>query len=316
MTQTTKHTPKSIPEPEFKAGFFHPKFWLTWIGIILLYTISWLPYRLQILLAKGLARLLGPLLKSRRKIAARNIALCFPQMPAQEQAQLVQKNLENTVFALFETSIAWWWPNWRIRRKIHLKGFEHVEQARAEGKGILLLAAHALHLEVDGRGIGLHHESVGFYRPHDNPLMEYFQYHGRCRSNKYMIGKRNVRGLIEALNDTELCFYLPDQDYGRNRCEFVPFFAVKETATTTGTLLFAKEANCKVITLLTRRDNQGYHIEFLPPLENFPSGDNHADVTLINQWVEQAVLEAVDQYMWVHRRFKTRPDPDAPSYYK
>jgi len=133
-----------------------------------------------------------------------------------------------------------------------------------------------------------------------------------------MVGKRDVKGLITALNQQEVCFYLPDQDYGRNRAEFVPFFAVAETASTTGTLLFANAANCVVIPVVTSRlpNSKGYAIDVLPPLSPFPTGDDKADVTRVNQWVEQAVLRHPEQYMWLHRRFKTRPDANAPSLYK
>ena len=307
-----------VQAPQFQWRFLLPQYWLLWLGVALMWLISWLPYSVLMALGSGLGKLLYVLLKSRRKVAARNIALCFPQMPDSEQTDLVKRNFAETGKALFDTVIAWWWPNWRIKNYAHFKGYQHIAQAIAEGKGVLLLAAHFLHLEGAGRAFGVTHPSVGFYRPHNNDLMDYLQYHGRIKANKYMIGKRDVKGLIAALNEQEVCFYLPDQDYGRNRAEFVPFFAVPDTATTTGTLLFANAANCVVIPVITSRlpDNQGYQVEALPALDNFPSGDDKADVTRVNQWVEQAVLRHPEQYMWLHRRFKTRPDPAAPSLYK
>ena len=147
--------------------------------------------------------------------------------------------------------------------------------------------------------------------------MEYFTTNGRLRSNEYLIGKKDVKGLLQALKNKKVCYYLPDQDYGRNRCEFAPFYAVKEAATTTGTLLFSSSRNCETVSLTSRRDEEGrYHLEVLPALENFPSGDDLADVTHVNQRMEQAIDLAPEQYMWLHRRFKTRPDKNAPSYYK
>ena len=286
-------------------------------SVVVMYLISWLPYRVLMWLGGKLGRVLFRVLKSRQKVARRNLQLCFPEKTAAEHDTLLWQNAEESGRAMFETVIGWWWPDWRIRRLAHFKGYEHLQQAIAEGKGVLLLAAHFLHLEAACRVFGLTHPSIGFYRPNNNPLLDYLQYHGRSRSNKYMIGKRDVKGLIQALNEQEVCFYLPDQDYGRNRAEFVPFFAVAETATTTGTLLFAKAANCVVIPIYTSRlpDYQGYSIEILPPFDAFPSGDDKADVTRVNQWVEQAVLRHPEQYMWLHRRFKTRPDPDSPSLY-
>lgn len=306
-----------IKAPTFELRLLHPRYWLLWLGLGIAYLISWLPYPVLMAIGRGLGRLTFKLLKSRKKVAKRNLELCFPQMSEAEREQLLWKNAEETGCAAIETIIAWWWPDWRYRPLAKFVGYEHIEAARAQGKGVLLLASHMLHLETAGRTFGFTHPSVGFYRPHNNPVMEYFMYWGRSRSNKYMIGKRDVKGLIHALNEGEVCFYLPDQDYGRNRSEFVPFFAVTETATTTGTLLFANAANCVVIPIYSSRlpNNQGYQIEALPGWYDFPTGDDKADVTRVNQWVEQAVLKHPEQYMWLHRRFKTRPDPDAPSLY-
>ncbi|GGW56276.1 LpxL/LpxP family Kdo(2)-lipid IV(A) lauroyl/palmitoleoyl acyltransferase [Alishewanella tabrizica] len=306
-----------VTAPRFSWRFLLPQYWLLWLGAALLYLISWLPYRVLMGLGAKLGHVLFKTLKSRQKVARRNLLLCFPEKSAAEREDLLWQNAAETGKAMFETVIAWWWPTWRVRRLAHFKGHEHLQNAIAEGKGVLLLAAHFLHLEAAGRVFGLTHPSVGFYRPNNNPLLDYLQYRGRIRSNKYMIGKRDVKGLINALNQQEVCFYLPDQDYGRNKAEFVPFFAVAETATTTGTLLFANAANCVVVPIFTSRlpNYQGYQVEILPPFTHFPSGDNAADVTRINQWVEQAVLKHPEQYMWLHRRFKTRPDPDAPSLY-
>jgi len=303
--------------PPFSLTLLHPRYWLLWLALGIAYLISWLPYRVLMLLGRGLGRLSFKLLKSRGRIARRNLELCFPDMPDNEREQLVKRNAEETGCAAMETLIGWWWPTWRIRRFAHFKGYEHIQAELAKGKGVLLLAPHMLHLEAAGRVFGLTHPSIGFYRPHNNALMEFFMYRGRSRGNKYMIGKRDVKALLRALNDGEVCFYLPDQDYGRNRAIFAPFFAVKETACTNGTLLFASAANCAVIPIYTSKlpDYQGYQIEALPALRDFPGNDEYAAICRVNQWVEQAILKHPEQYMWVHRRFKTRPDPDAPSLY-
>ncbi len=306
-----------IKAPTLQWSMLHPRFWLLWFGLAVAYLLSWLPYRMLMALGRFLGRLMLKLLKSRRKVALRNLELCFPEKTAAEHQQLLLANFEHTGCAAIETIIAWWWPDWRYQKLAHFKGYEHIQTELAKGKGVLLLASHMLHLETACRTFGFTHPSVGFYRPHNNPVMEYFMYHGRSRSNKYMIGKRDVKGLIHALNSGEVCFYLPDQDYGPNRAVFVPFFAVAETASTTGTLLFANAANCSVVPIYTSSmpNGGGYLVEALPALDNFPSGDDAADVRRVNQWVEQAVLRHPEQYMWLHRRFKTRPNPDDKGFY-
>ncbi len=304
-----------VSAPKFTLRFFLPQYWLTWLSVLLLYTISWLPYRLQTKIGKGLGWLLGKLAKSRVAVAKRNLELCFPEMSAQERQQLLNKNVEYAGMAILEASMGWWWPDWRVRGIGEVEGFEHVQAILDKGKGVFGLAIHNMNLEICCRIAGLHQPSVAFYRRHNNPLMEYLQYHGRSRSNKYMIHKRDVGGLIHALKDGEICFYLPDQDYGRKRCEFVPFFHVPDTATTTGTMLFAREGNCETVFILPLRTDSGYKIVFLPGLENFPSGDDKHDVTRINQRIEEMIRQAPEQYLWMHKRFKTRPDKEMPSLY-
>jgi len=307
-----------VLQPDFKASFFLPKYWLTWLGVIILYTISWLPYKLQLMLGRLVGRLFFKIGSSRKKVALKNLQLCFPQMSAVDHQQMLKKNFENTGIALFETGMGWWWPDWRVRRKVKVVGLENIEQAKQNGHGILLLAMHYLSAEISCRGIGCANPTVVFYRPHNNMLMEYFQFRGRGRSNKYMLGKRDVKGLIKALREGESCIYLPDQDYGRNRSLFVPFFAVKEAATTTGTLIFARQKNVQSFMLIPTRndDGSGYTIQITKALENFPTKDDQADLLKINQELEKAILQKPEQYMWLHRRFKTRPDENDLSLYK
>ncbi len=307
-----------VLQPDFKLSFLLPKYWLTWFGVIILYTISWLPYKFQLMLGRLVGRLLYKIGSSRKKVAMKNLELCFPEMSLEERTRVLKKNFENTGIALFETGMGWWWPDWRVRRKTKVVGLEHLEKAQQEGKGVLLLTMHYLSVEINCRGIGMGHPMVVFYRPHNNQLMEYFQFRGRGRSNKYMLGKRDVKGLLKALKQKEVCVYLPDQDYGRNRSLFVPFFAVPDAATTTGTLIFARQKNIQNHMFIPTRndDGSGYTLEIKPMLENFPTDNDEADLIRINQELEKAIMFKPEQYMWLHRRFKTRPNEDDPSLYK
>lgn len=308
---------KIIDKPSFEPRFLLPKYWLTWFSVGLLYTISWLPYRWQLGMGRCLGRLLYRFLPRRAKITRRNLELCFPHMSAADIEHLVRKNMQNTGIAFFETGMAWWWPDWRIRRKLHVHGVEHLQSAQKDGKGVLLLLFHFLSLEVHARLNGFVKPAVGLYRPHNNAVMEYLQTLGRGRSNKYMIPRTDVKSMLQALNQGEIAGYLPDQDYGRKRTVFAPLFEVEQASTTTGTLLFAANANCAVlpVTCFRRDDGTGYDMTYYPEFENFPTGDNVADVTRVNRMIEFAIQQSPEQYMWIHRRFKTRPNPDDPSLY-
>lgn len=307
-----------VLQPNFKLSFLLPKYWLTWIGVLIMYSITWLPYKFQLFLGRQIGKLLFKIGSSRKRVASRNLELCFPDMDEQEREQLLRKNFESTGIALLETGMGWWWPDWRIKRKFTVTGLEHLEQAKAKGEKVFILAMHYLSAEIIGRGFGHSHPLVIFYRPHNNQLMEFFQFRGRGRSNKYMLGKRDVKGLIKAIRMGESSIYLPDQDYGRNRSVFVPFFDVKETASTTGTLIFARQPKTKTFMLIPQRndDGSGYTIEITPALNDFPTDDDIKDVTRVNHEVEKAVMRKPEQYMWLHRRFKTRPNENDPSLYK
>lgn len=305
-----------VDSPKFELRFLGPKFWPLWIGAGFLYLLSWMPFFVIRFMSKGFAFLLSKLGKKRVKVAKRNLELCFPQWSEQKRQEVLKQNVQMTGMALFETVMGWWWPDWRVRRHGKVEGFEHVEAILQRGKGVLCLAPHMMNLEFGLRLAGLHQASVAFYRRHDNALMEYLQYHGRARSNKYMIHKRDVKGMFQALSNGEISYYLPDQDYGRKRCEFAPFFAVEQAATTTGTLLFANHPGCEIVFVYPIYTRDGYRLHFEPGVKDFPTGDDNADVTLVNQRIEQMIMQAPEQYLWMHKRFKTRPDPDEPSLYK
>ena len=306
---------KKVVAPEFEIAFLLPKYWLTWLSVFILYSVSWFPYSVQKSIGKLLGKSLKTIAKKRYNVAKRNLELSFPDFSQERRQTILDANLDNAGMAVLETGMGWWWPTWRVTQKAEFEGYEHIEAILAKGKGVLAYAIHNMNLEFACRMAGLKYPSVVFYRKHNNRLMEYISYHGRKRSNKYMVNKRNVKGLISALDDGELCMYLPDQDYGRTKCEFTPFFAVPEVATTTGSLLFAKQANCETVFLVSVRTDNGYKIIVQPGLDNFPSDDDNYDVTRINQMIEKMIMLAPEQYLWMHKRFKTRPNTDDPSLY-
>lgn len=281
-----------------------------------MYLISWFPYPILKMFGRGFAVLLKIFARKRVFVAKRNLELSFPEWSEEQRQKVLDANINAAGMAVIETAMGWWWPDWRVKRISYVEGYEHVEKALQAGKGLLVFAIHNMSLELGCRIAGLTNPAVAFYRKHNNPLMDYLQYYGRARSNKYMIHKRDVKGMIKALSDGEISYYLPDQDYGRNKTEFVPFFAVKETSTTKGSLLFASAANCETLFIAPIVTDKGYMIKFYPGLADFPSGDDIADINRINRQVEKMILEAPEQYLWMHKRYKTRPDPDAPSFYK
>ncbi|AUV00762.1 Kdo(2)-lipid IV(A) acyltransferase [Phytobacter ursingii] len=302
--------------PKFSLSLLHPRYWLTWCGIGLLWLVVQLPYPAIYRLGCGTGRLAMRLMKRRVHIAHRNLELCFPHMPEQERQEMVRKNFESVGMGVMETGMAWFWPDRRIHRWVDVIGMENTQKHFAEGKGILLIGVHFLTLELGARVFGMHIPGIGVYRPNDNPLLDWLQTWGRLRSNKTMIDRKDLKGMVRALKNGDVVWYAPDHDYGPRSSVFVPFFAVEQTATTTGTWMLAKMSKSCLVPFVPRRkpDGKGYELimlegETTPPLE---SAEETA--AWMNKVVERCILMAPEQYMWLHRRFKTRPE-GVPSRY-
>ncbi|MEY0453148.1 LpxL/LpxP family Kdo(2)-lipid IV(A) lauroyl/palmitoleoyl acyltransferase [Proteus vulgaris] len=305
-----------IKSPPFKKSFLQPKYWLTWFGIGLLYILVLLPYPVIYWLGTRLGRFSKVFLKKRVQIAERNLELCFPQMPKSEREALVNKNFESVGMGLFETGMAWFWPEWRVKRWFKVSGFENVSMIQEKGQGILLIGIHFLTLELGARIFGIYNPGVGVYRPNDNPVMDWLQTWGRLRSNKFMIDRKDVKGMIRSLKAGEIVWYAPDHDYGPRKSVFVPLFAVDKAATTTGTYILARTSKPALIPFTPKRlpEGKGYELIISPPVADFPVDNEENAAKAMNKVVEQEILRAPDQYMWLHRRFKTRPEGDASLY--
>ncbi|CAJ0993460.1 Lipid A biosynthesis lauroyltransferase [Sodalis praecaptivus] len=303
--------------PVFNRSLLHPRFWLTWLGISALYLLVLLPYPLLYTLGTRLGRLAMRFMRHREAIARRNLQLCFPAMPEPEREALLRQNFESVGMGLIETGIAWFWPDWRIKRWVTVSGLEHIANARTENKGVLLIGMHFLTLELGARIFGMYNPGIGVYRPNDNPLLDWLQTWGRLRSNKSMLDRSDIKGMIRALKNGDIIWYAPDHDYGPKSSVFAPLFAVPEAATTAGTYLLAKMAKPAVIPFMPRRlpQGRGYELLILPDERDMPLDSDIATASYMNKVVEQAILRAPDQYMWLHRRFKTRP-PGEPSLYR
>lgn len=300
----------------FRAAFLHPRFWPLWLGLGLLWLVVQLPY--GALLALG--RLLGAVMyrvSRRRVVAARNLELCLPERSAAERDRLLRENFASSGIAFFEMAMSWWWPRERLARLAHIEGLEHLQAAQREGHGVILMALHFTTLEIGAALLGQRHTIDGMYREHKNALFDYVQRRGRERHNldSTAIEREDVRTMLKVLRQGRAIWYAPDQDYGRKQSLFAPLFGI-EAATVTATSKFARLGRALVVPFTQERlaDGSGYRLVVHPPLADFPGESEEADCLRINQWVEQAVRACPEQYLWAHRRFKTRPE-GAPKLY-
>lgn len=307
-----------MERPRFRLQFFHPRFWGLWLGLGLLWLIVQLPYRALL----GLGRMLGAVMYRvagpRRRIAARNLELCFPELSEAQRKRLLKANFASTGIAFFEMAMSWWWPRARLARLAHIEGLEHLRDAERDGQGAILMAVHFTTLEIGAALLGQAHTIDGMYREHGNALFDYVQRRGRERHNldALAVERDDVRGMLKLLRSGRAIWYAPDQDYGTKQSVFVPLFGIP-AATVTATTKFARLGRARVIPFTQRRleDGSGYRLVVHPPLEDFPGESEEADCLRINQWVEGVLRECPEQYLWAHRRFKSRPE-GAPRLYE
>jgi KDO2-lipid IV(A) lauroyltransferase len=271
--------------------------------------LSLLPVAWQLFLGRLLSRLFGSLARYRLRIASVNIRLCFPEWTPQRQKRLLRDHCAALGTGLFETALAWWGSDARVARLVHVEGMAHLKRALAVNKGVILLTAHFVHLELGARFIALEQPFHALYRPHRNPLFEMFIYQKRLRHARLApIARKDIRSLLRSLKKGHVVWYAPDQNYGPKHSVSAPFFNVP-TFTVTATSRLARLSGAPVVPYFVKRlpGKASYRLTVLPPLKNFPSADLTADAVRINRLVEGWVRQAPEQYLWIHRRFKTGP---------
>lgn len=309
-------------QPKLKLAYFHPRYWFLWIMISFWFLVMLLPYPLLYRMGKGIGRLLLKLrpkikiIDRRLKIAERNLELCFPDWSEEQRQALIAKNCESVGLAVIETGMAWFWPDRRINKWCKVTNVELIKNTLAKPQGIMFVGIHFLNLELGGRIIGLQTPGIGIYRPNDNPVWDWLQVSGRMRSNKFMINRKDVKQMIRSLEEAEIIWYGPDHDYGKRNSVFAPFFAVQNAATTLGTYILLKKTDSAVLPFTPKRleNGQGYEVIVSPPIQSFPTDNELQTATAMNKLIEEQILLAPDQYMWLHRRFKTRPEGEADLY--
>ncbi|SPT69629.1 LpxL/LpxP family Kdo(2)-lipid IV(A) lauroyl/palmitoleoyl acyltransferase [Anaerobiospirillum thomasii] len=305
-------------QAKFELRMLHPVFWGSWAAIITLYLcVTLLPYRAILGLGRTVGHLMQRFMKSRAYVLERNMDLAFPDMDKAKKDKLIHDIFENSGMALFETGIAWFWSDKRLLKLAHIDENEQKKacQLAAANTRTLVFTCHFVTLEIMARLYALLIKpGVGVYRASDHPVWEYIQVRGRLRSNLALIDRSDPRSMIKALMQGHPIWYAPDQDYGIKASVFVPFFGVDKAATVTGTHDLAKVKGVIVQPAFTIRKADGYHLYVKDALENFPGEDEVFDTARCNKILEDIISMAPEQYLWMHRRFKTAPEGEMPRY--
>jgi len=298
------------------AARFSPRYWPTWLGLAVLRLFEPLPYPLQAAMGRALGRLISLPPSGFKRIARRNIELCFPEATPEERQRLLRSHFASLGLGLFETGITWWGSKDRILKLTEVTGLEHLDEALGRGHGAILLSAHFTTLEIGARAICARRPTSIMYRPTKNAVLERFLQSNRGRHARRAIPRDDIRTLIGALKANEIVWYAPDQAYRKKGAEMVPFFGIP-AATNTATSRLARMTGAAVLPYFPERlpGNRGYRMVIQPALQDFPGPDPAADALRFNHLIEAQVRHVPEQYLWIHRRFKGIT-PEYPDYYR
>ena len=260
-------------------------------------------------LGSGLGKILYGTFKKRRIISCINLELVFPELSPVKREELNRKHFVSLTQGFFEAANSWGGTEKSLKPLLQVEGETFFDSALDQGKGVILLSAHFTSLELGGRLLSILKPATPLhvvYRPHQNPLIESIVTKVRAKRYGKAISRNKIRDMLKSLKSGSPLWYAQDQSFRGKNSVVVPFFDIP-TATNSATSRFAALTGATVIPFFTvRKGNTGYLLRFLPPLDDFPSDNVEQDTLRINQLIESQVKEFPEQYLWTHKRFKTR----------
>ncbi len=284
------------------------------MGVTLLKILGRLPYRVQWAIGCGIGYLVPFLMRDRSAVARRNIEICFAELSELERKALLSRHFRSLGLFVVELVSAWFASDKKIARLCSIKGAEKFAIAQQRGQGILLASAHFSSTEIGARRLGQEVCFSGMYRRHKNPVFEDVVLRARLGFTRQMIPRSGLRQTIRLLRNGGILWFGPDQEYRRGDSTFAPFFGISAKTTLTPHRL-AKTCGCALYSMAVRRTAPArYEVEIDGPYEDFPTADPTADAARVNAIIEEKIRLAPDQYLWVHRRFKSRPEGESPIY--
>jgi len=294
--------------------FIHPKFFPTWILILLMRIGVFIPFSAQVFIGKFIGKAIYPFMSKLRSTAYSNISHCFPEKKQAQVNTLVKNHFEAIGISLFETANAYYASDKKIKKLLTIKNEYCFTDALKQEGGIIILCAHFMPLMLGSRALLINHTIANIYRPQNNKLFDQAMVKGYKKNGAVMIKSTDTRSIIKAINNSLPIWYAPDQDLGENNSVFAPLFGI-QTATASATSRLAKNNKTRVIPYSFIRTSKGYEMSFEESLKDYPSNDPIIDATTTNKILEKQINKAPEQYLWIHRRFKTRPE-GTENFYK
>jgi KDO2-lipid IV(A) lauroyltransferase len=285
------------------------------LGVFIFWLIHFLPFRVIVAIGNGLGTLAYPFAAERRRVGNINLKLCFPDMDEAARKKLLRDHFKMFMRGLIERSIVWWSSAERINSLIRVEGIEHFEALK--GQPMILLTPHFVGMDTGGQWIAQQVDTVCMYSRQKNLYLTdlLLQKRARFRNQHLYARQEGLRPILKGMRKGLPFIYPPDQDQGVRDGAFIPFFGVP-AATMTSVPRIAQMTGAKIVPSITRLlpGGAGYVLTFYPAWDNYPSSDDIADARRMNAFIEDRIREMPEQYFWLHKRFKTRPEGEERFY--
>lgn len=247
-----------------------------------------------------------------KRIAKINIELAFPYLSEQQQQRLLKKHLLELGKTTTEFGAVWFWQPERTLQHIRgVSGESYIEEAFANGQGVMVLSPHIGCWEVVGLYLAQNYPMTILYRPPNIPYLETFMTKVRQRAGATLVPTdlSGVKRLRQALRRNELIGILPDQDPGASGGVYAPFFNHPARTMVLVSKLAAK-SQCKVLTIVAERleGGEGYHLHITPAEAGVESRDELEATSALNRSVEKCAKKFPAQYQWNYKRYKHPPE--------
>lgn len=287
------------------------------LAFVILYLIQLLPRRAIHVLARAVGQLAFYTVKPRRRVGLVNLRLCYPEWSEAQRRAVLKRHFVHMAMLVLEYGLYWYGSAARLKSMVHCQDKHYLDEALARGDKVILLYPHFTAFEAAMYAFNQDVPFISMYSHQKNKILDAQILKGRHRYNNVLLIGRNegLRTIIKKLKASPAPFvYLPDQDFGRKESLFVDFFGVP-AATIAGLSRIAALTGARIIPAIPRRETDGtVTLRFYPPWADFPSRDVVADTRRMNAFIEARVREQPEQYFWLHKRFKTRPDGEAGVY--
>jgi lauroyl-Kdo2-lipid IVA myristoyltransferase len=313
-------TPRDpVFDASFKRAFLHPRYWPTWLALLLLLMLAWCPVRFRDRFARSFAVLVIRFSKRPCDTARTNLGLCFPELDEAGREALLKHSVEiglQTFLAFAEATAL---PKTWFMDRFKIDGWPHVEQALAKGKPIIFMIPHSWAIDL----AGLYMTALGLpmctmMHSAKNPVYDWFINRQRARfGGKVYERSVGIKPAIKSMREGFHFFYLPDQDHGAELSVFVPFFGQLK-ATLPALPKLVKLTGATVIPMFSAYDSASarYELIFRPALDPYPTADLLTDTRQMNAEIEQMLDPRREQYMWFLKYFRSRPQGDDTRIYK